>query len=196
MNIVSLNLYEYLLSSTIPIDELIQIEKTFYNTIQDFWREHNLYTWQWWLLVILSILSPIFYWIFINKIRITEVTAYGLFYGVSAIILDSIGSNAMAWTYPIRLTPYLFPQLYPYDIGIVIIPFMLIYQRWGDNFKKFFLISGFQSAFLAFVAEQFLEFFNIYQEITWKNIYSFPIYWLLAIICWFIITRFKKIEQR
>src|SRR4051812_13813171 len=126
MNIVSLNLYQYLMSSTIPIDDLIQIEKTFYNTIQDFWREHNLYTWQWWLLVILSILSPIFYWIFINKMRITEVTAYGLFYGVTAIILDSIGSNAMAWTYPIRLTPYLFPQLYPYDIGIVIIPFMII----------------------------------------------------------------------
>jgi hypothetical protein len=196
MSIVSLDLYQYLMSSTIPIDDLIQIEKTFYNSLQGFWREYNLYTWKWWLLVILSILSPITWWICIDKQRIIEVTAFGLFYGVSAIILDSIGSNSMIWIYPVRLTPYLYPQLYPYDVGIVIIPFMFIYQRWGDNFKKFFLISGLQSAFLAFVAEQFMELFKIYQEITWKNLYSFPIYWLLAIICWFIITRFKKIEQR
>lgn len=196
MNIVSLELYQYLMSSTIPIEDLIQMEKTFYNSLQDFWREHNLYTWKWWLLVILSILSPITWWIFIDKQRITEVTAFGLFYGVSAIIFDSIGSSAMVWTYPVRLTPYVYPQLYPYDVGIVIIPFMLIYQRWGGNLKKFILISGLQSAFLAFLAERFMEFFNIYQEITWKNIYSFPIYWLLAIICCLIITKFNKIERR
>lgn len=196
MNIGSLDLYQYLISSTIPINDLIQIKKTFHHSLLDFWREHNLYTWKWWFLVLLSILSPIVWWLFIDKKRITEVTTYGLFYGVAAIILDSIGSNALVWVYPVRLTPYLNPQLYPYDVGIVIIPFMMIYQRWGAHFKKFFLLSGLQSAFLAFVAEPLMEFFTIYQEITWKNIYSFPIYWLLAIICWFIITRFKKIEQR
>lgn len=195
MSILSLDLYQFIMVCTVPNDDLIQAEKTFYHFLQNFWIEHNLYTWQWWLLVILSILSPIVYWICINKRRITEVTAYGLIYGVSAIILDSVGSNAMVWTYPVRLTPYLFPQLYPFDIGIVIIPFMLIYQRWGCTFKIFVLISGLQSAFLAFVAEQLMEYFNIYKEISWKNIYSFPIYWLLAIICSFIITSFKKIDK-
>ncbi|MRH42074.1 hypothetical protein GH741_05220 [Aquibacillus halophilus] len=196
MSTVPLDFYQFLMLNTIPIEDLIQIEKTFQDSLQNFWREHNLYTWKWWLLVILSISSPIVWWMFTDNQRITEVTAYGLFYAVSAITLDSIGSNALAWVYPVRLTPYLNPQLYPYDVGIVIIPFMLIYQRWGGEFKDFFLISGLQSAFLAFLAERFMEFFNIYQEITWKNIYSFPIYWLLAIICWFIITRFKKIERR
>lgn len=196
MDIFIINLFQSLISNTIPIDELIKMEKTFYDSLQNFWREHNLYTWKWWLLVTLSILSPFVWWKFINKQRITEITAYGLFYGIATTILDSLGSNSLLWVYPVRLTPYLFPQFYPYDVGIVIIPFMYIYQRWGDSFKSFFLISGLQSAFLAFLAERFMEIFNIYLEITWKNIYSFPIYWLLALICWFIITNFKKIEQR
>jgi hypothetical protein len=85
MSIGIMDLYQYLMSNTIPIDDFIQIEKTFYNSLQDFWREYNLYTWKWWLLVILSILSPITWWIFIDKQRIIEVTAYGLLYGVSAI---------------------------------------------------------------------------------------------------------------
>lgn len=182
--------------STIPTNDLIKMEEIFYGSLMNFWKEHNLYTWEWWFLVLLSILSPIVWWKFINKRRITEITAYGLFYGVGAIILDSIGSNLMAWVYPVRLTPYLYPQLYPYDIGIVIIPFMLIYQRWGSNMIKFFLISGLQSAFIAFIAERFMTFIHVYHEITWKHIYSFPIYWLLALICWLILTRFKKIEQR
>ncbi|KAA0548431.1 hypothetical protein FZW96_07610 [Bacillus sp. BGMRC 2118] len=196
MYIASVDLYLFIMSHSIPVDELIRMEQTSYDSLQSFWREHNLYTWRWWLLVVLSILSPIVWWVFSDKKRITEITAYGLFYGVSAIILDTIGNNLLAWVYPVRLTPYLYPQLYPYDVGIVIIPFMFIYQRWGDHFKKFFIFSGLQSAFLAFIAERLMEYLNIYQEITWKNIYSFPIYWLLAIVCWGIITRFKKMERR
>lgn len=195
MSILSLNSFHYM-STAIPTNELIEMEKDFYNSLLNFWRDHNLYTWEWWILVILSVLSPLVWWKFINKQRITEITAYGLFYGIAATMLDSIGSNALAWVYPVRLTPYLYPQFYPYDLGIVIIPFMLIYQRWGGSFKSFFLVSALQSAFIAFIAERFMTLIHVYHEITWKHIYSFPIYWLLALICWFIITMFKKIEQR
>jgi hypothetical protein len=118
-----------------------------------------------------------------------------LFYGVAAIILDSIGGYALVWTYSVRLTPYLSPQFYPYDIGIVIIPYMLVYQNWGSNFKMFLLFTGLLSAFLAFISEPFMELLNIYKEITWKHIYSFPIYWTLGLVCWLIIKQFKKLEQ-
>ncbi|MBP1949255.1 CBO0543 family protein [Virgibacillus litoralis] len=144
----------------------------------------------------LSILPAIIWWILVNKKRIIEITAFGLFYGVAAIILDSIGSNALAWTYPYILSPYLRPQLYPYDVGVVIISFMFCYQLWSNNSKKFFLFSGLLAAFLAFVAEPIMVWLGLYKTIYWKHIYSFPIYWLLGIICWGIIMYFKKLEQK
>lgn len=181
---------------SIDFDHLIEVEKIFYNTLQTYWKEHNYLTPQWWFLVILSIASPITWYKLVDKKRITEITSFGLFYGMAAIILDSIGSNAMLWLYPVRLTPFLDPQVYPYDVGIVIIPFMMIYQKWGKYFKKFFLFSGLLSAFLAFMAEPFMEWLHIYKAITWKHIYSFLLYWLISLICWLIIKKFKKLEQK
>lgn len=188
-------IFDFLLYS-VSLDQVIEAEKEFYKTLREYWREHNYLTFDWWLLVVLSVLSPIIWWKTIDTKRITEITAFGLFYGITAIILDSIGSSALVWVYPVRLTPYLYPQYYPYDVGVVIVPFMYLYQRWGNHFKPFFVATGILSAFLAFVAEPFMEWLHIYKELTWKHIYSFPIYWLIGLICWIILKRFKKLESK
>lgn len=185
----------YLLDAT-SLDQLLEVEKAFNDTLRSYWYEYNYLTPKWWLLVSLSIFPPIIWCVFVNKKRILEITAFGLFYGVAATILDSIGSNAMVWTYPVQLSPYLYPQIYPYDVGIVIIPFMFVYQIWSNNFKKYLLYAAFLSAFLAFLAEPAMVWLNIYKELTWKHVYSFPIYWILGVGCWQIIKYFKKIEQK
>jgi hypothetical protein len=179
----------------VSFDQLIGIENNFYVALRSYWYQHNFLTLQWWILVIVSIFPAIIWWKLVNKKTVTEIIAFGLFYGVAAIIIDSIGSNMLLWTYPYKLTPYLYPQLYPYDVGALIVPFMLVYQKWSQNFKMYCLITGLLSAFLAFVAESLFEWLNIYKEIIWKHIYSFPIYWILGLICRQIIKYFKKIEQ-
>ncbi|MCP8967228.1 CBO0543 family protein [Ectobacillus ponti] len=184
------------LFSTISLHELLSEEREFYWYLHTYWYEHTYMTPRWWLLVILSVVCPIVWWKLVEKQRITEVTSFGLFYGVAAILLDSIGSNALVWAYPVRLTPYIYPQLYPYDVGIVMIPFMLLYQYFGHHFKLFVVSTGILSAFLSFVAEVVMEVLGIYKEITWKHIYSFPVYWLLGLICWGILAYFKKLESR
>ncbi|HYK73888.1 MAG TPA: CBO0543 family protein [Pseudoneobacillus sp.] len=181
---------------SISFNEVIKAEKDFYQILRDYWYQDNYLTAKWWLLIFLSIVPPIVWWKHLDKKRVTEITAFGLFFGVAAIILDTIGSNAMIWTYPVRLSPYLYPQVYPYDVGCVIIPFMLVYQRWGKQFKKYILSTIVLSFFLAFVAEPIMEWLGIYKGITWKHLYSFPIYWLLGIICWGILKKFKNLEQR
>lgn len=182
--------------NTISLNQLIEMKKKFNSALLNYWRENNFLSPQWWLVVILSIITPIIWYKLVDKTRISEITLLGLFYGISAIILDAIGSFAMVWFYPVRLTPYLYPQLYPYDTCILMIPFMLVYQRWGNNFKQFFIFTGLLSAFQAFFGEPFMEWLKIYQALTWKHIYSFPIYWGLGTFCWLLISLFKKIEQR
>lgn len=184
------------IGGTVPVDQLIEIEKTFYTELNSFWRQYNLFTLRWWFLVVLSIFPPIIWWLLVDKKRIIEITAFGLFFGVAAILLDSIGSNLLLWVYPIRLTPYLYPQLYPYDVAIIIIPFMLVYQKWGNSFKQFFVSAGLTSAFVAFIGETSMAWLNIYKQLTWKHYYSFPIYWLLALLCYGIIRYLKKAEQK
>ncbi|MDP4086870.1 MAG: CBO0543 family protein [Bacillota bacterium] len=196
MRIFVLDILNFYLLNSISLDEVLKEEKKYYHALHTFWKESNYLTPRWWLLVILSVLPPIIWWKFVDKKNITETTLFGLFFGVAAIILDSIGSNAMFWIYPVRLTPYLNPQFYPYDVGIVIIPFMLVYQHCRNEFKKFILYAGCLSTFLAFLAEPFMEYLQIYKEFAWKNIYSFFIYWILSNICWLVSKGFKKLEQK
>ncbi|MCM3664943.1 hypothetical protein M3204_11040 [Mesobacillus subterraneus] len=177
------------------MQDLLEAEKNYHNVLKAYWHDNNFLTLRWWFLVVLSIIPAIIWWLVVDKKKLVENTAYGLFYGVAAIFLDSIGSNAMVWTYPVRLTPYLNPQLYPYDVGVVIIPFMLIYQKYGYSLKKFILATAILSLFLAFIAEPSMVYLGIYKELTWKHIYSFPIYWLLGLSCWAIIKKFKSYEK-
>ena len=186
-----LNDYMIILTS-ISLQELIDAEVKYHKVLRTYWYENNFLTYKWWFLLVLSIVPAVVWWVRVDKTKLIENTAFGLFYGVTAIILDSIGSNAMVWTYPVRLTPYINPQLYPYDVGVVIIPFMMVYQKFSMSFKKFFIATGVLSLFLAFVAEPFMVYLGIYKEITWKHIYSFPIYWLIGIMCWAIIKIFKS----
>ena len=125
-----LNDYLMILGS-ISLEELLDAEEKYHKVLRTYWYENNFLTYKWWFLVVLSVVPAIVWWINVDKTRLVENTAFGLFYGVAAIFLDAIGSNAMVWTYPVRLTPYLNPQLYPYDVGVVIIPFMLVYQKYG-----------------------------------------------------------------
>lgn len=181
--------------STVSLEELMKAERNYHEILRSYWHEKNFLTARWWFLVILSIVPALIWWMVVDKKKVIENTAFGLFYGVSAIFLDSIGSNAMVWTYPVRLTPYINPQLYPYDVGVVIIPFMLVYQRYSFSLKKFIIATGLLSLFLAFVAEPSMELLHIYKELTWKHIYSFPIYWSLGLICRAIIKKFKSLEK-
>jgi hypothetical protein len=200
MNHFFIELFSQLLNTpflgTISYDEVLKVEKDFYQILKSYWYQDNYLTPKWWFIIGLSVIPPFIWWKLLDKKHGTEIIAYGLFYGVAAIILDTIGSNAMVWTYPVRLSPYLYPQVYPYDVGCVIIPFMLLYQKWSKNFKKFFLLTGALSLFLAFVAEPVMEWFGIYKGIIWKHLYSFPIYWLLGLICWAIIKRLKTLEKQ
>lgn len=182
--------------NSISLNELIDMQKKCNATLKTYWHENNFLSPQWWLIVILCIIPPLIWFKFVDKKRITHITLFGLFYGIIAIILDAIGSFNLAWYYPYRLTPYLYPELYPYDICAVIILHMFVYQKWENDFKRFIIFNGLLSAFLAFLAEPFMEWLRIYKELTWKNIYSFPIYWIVGIICWIIIEQFKKFEQR
>ncbi|WP_079509177.1 CBO0543 family protein [Mesobacillus jeotgali] len=186
----------FMVAGSISLQELLEAEAEYHRVLKQYWQQNNYLTYKWWFLVILSIIPAIIWWIKVDKTKLIENTAFGLFYGVTAIFLDSIGSNAMVWTYPVRLTPYLNPQLYPYDVGVVIIPFMMLYERFSKSFKKFFIATGLLSLFLAFVAEPFMVYLGIYKEIIWKHIYSFPIYWLVGLMCWGIINKFKSYSAK
>ncbi|MBE4909593.1 hypothetical protein IMZ08_16190 [Bacillus luteolus] len=182
-------------TTTIEFQKVLEAESTYYKLLREYWYEYNFLTPTWWMLLLLTIITPIIWWILLDKTKIFEVITYGLFLGTIATILDSIGTKMMLWTYPIRLSPYLFPQFYPYDIALVIIPYMFIYQ-WVTHTKRFIVVAILLAAFVSYVAEPFFQWTGAYQTITWKHIYSFVIYPLIAIFTKFVMIFLSKKSAR
>ena len=171
-------------------ERVLEAEGNLFKMIQQYWYQHNFMTLPWWLLVLFTIFPPIIWWLLLDKTRIFEVMTYGLFLGTIATILDSIGSNMMLWTYPVRLSPYLFPQFYPYDVTLVIIPFMLIYQ-WVNDQKKFIIATIILAGFISYVAEPLAQLAGVYKMLTWRHIYSLFIYSLISIFTKYVMLFLK-----
>lgn len=184
-----------LLTASKAYEKVFQAEARSYELLRQYWYDYNFLTPTWWMLLFLTIITPIIWWFLLDKTKLFEVITYGLFLGTIATILDSIGTKMVFWTYPIRLSPYLFPQFYPYDIALVIIPYMFIYQ-WVTHTKRFILIAILLAAFISYVAEPFFQWTGAYQTITWKHIYSFVIYSLIAVLTKFIMIYLSKKSAR
>lgn len=84
-------------------DEVQEARKHFLELWHEYWLEHVLFTWQWWLLLLVVIISWTVWWKFVDKKRIHVMLNFGFILAIISVILDMVGVNHMAWPYPICL---------------------------------------------------------------------------------------------
>jgi hypothetical protein len=161
--------------------EDVQSKKlNFLKAFHEFWINHAFLSWQWWFLLLTTILIWIVWIKNVDKTRTLLILNYGLIYGIFSFILDMIGTNHGAWAYPIRLYWAFMPPLVPFDLSYLPVIFMLTYQRYGRRWFNFLLALIFISAFISFIIEPLFHWMGIYVMYKWKYMYSFPIYIVLA----------------
>lgn len=152
----------------------------FLESYREYWIEHAFLTWQWWVLVFVTIFIWFLWWKKVDKKRIHLMLNYGLILGFFSLTLDMIGQNHGAWAYPIRLYWAFIPPMIPFDITYIPVLFMLIYQKYGQKWTYFLTAVSITSAFLSFIIEPIFKWIGIYVIYKWKYIYSFPIYIVLT----------------
>jgi xanthine/uracil permease len=152
----------------------------FLESYHKFWLENAFLSWQWWILLVTSILSWVIWIKFVDKKRTHLILNYGLFISGLSVTLDVIGTNHAAWAYPIHLYWAFIPPLIPFDLCYIPVIFMLVYQRYGQHWINFVIALIFTSAFISFIIEPLFHWIGIYALYRWKYIYTFPIYILMA----------------
>ncbi|MBT2734781.1 CBO0543 family protein [Bacillus sp. ISL-7] len=165
--------------------EIIDIQKKLSEMRNEHWYHHDLFTPQWWFLLIITILPWIVWWFLVDRTRIKQIWLYGALMTILIIHLDDIGSSLGLWNYPYKLIG-LIPRLNPIDASVLPVLHMLVYQyftKW-----KAFLITNIITALLySYVAEPFFVKIHIYQLLNWKYSYSFPGYVLKAVVVKYIL---------
>lgn len=175
-------------------DEIIGQRRQINDMLMDYWLTNTLFSFNWWFLLVITIMFFIIWLIVLDKKRIIEIASFGLIIGTTTFILDIIGITLVLWSYPDKIIPVIPPIIEIHHVHLPII-YMVIYQFF-NSWKSFLIAMTMASLIFSFVFEPLTEWLGIYEVYNWKYIYSFPIYIFIGWIFRWTIIKVKQIENR
>lgn len=145
----------------------------------EIWQSEVLFTWRWWIGVLLTVITWLF-WIKIRKRFSTQrLLTAGYFVMVISLTLDVLGVQIGLWSYRYEVIPYI-PAFVPWDLALMPIVIMTLIQFFPAirPMVKALLFGLLTS----FVGEPVVVWLDMYKPISWKPLYSLPIYMLIYFV--------------
>lgn len=159
-------------------EQIREVHKELSEMRLEYWIHHNLFSYQWWLLLIVLIVPWIVWWKYVDKNKIGQILLYGSLLMILVTMLDDFGVESHLWSYPYQLINLL-PRLISIDQGIIVIAHMFLYQYF-PKWKKFLLANTVMAIIFTFIFEPITVWLGIYKLENWRYIYSLPIYIIKA----------------
>jgi hypothetical protein len=176
------------------VKEIIKQKSELKDLSNDYWNNDVFLSFNWWILLFLTIVPWIIWWKLVDRSRMIEILFYGASVSIYAILLDDIGSYFLLWIYEFQLVP-ISPRLNPIDLTVMPVTYMFVYQyfkRW-----KSFLLAQMVLAFgAAFLTEPIFVWLGIYKVLHWESIYSFVIYILLGAFNKWFVEKIIKLQNK
>lgn len=154
----------------------------------EFWLEHVIFTWQWWLGIFLTVVPWILWFFFRKKESTYRLLLSGLFVILISSWLDFIGVDLGLWHYNYDVMPFL-PSYLPWDFTLIPVIIMSLIQFKPDSnpfIKAFIFAVG-----SAFIGEPFFAWIKTYSPENWKYIYSCPFLFCIYLLGHFVSKRDK-----
>lgn len=149
----------------------------------EVWKDHILFSWRWWVLLFIAVMSWIIWVVFHQKESSDRLLYVGLFVVLISSWLDFLGVMFNLWYYTADLIPSN-PGFISFDFCVLPVFAMLLIQ-WkpqASPFLKALLFGGVN----AFIGEYLLIWMDIYKPSHWHPMYFFPIlsgiYWISYVI--------------
>lgn len=171
-------------------EEIVNLQLELHQLRHQYWIQHDLFSFQWWILLFTFILPWILWYKVIPKEKKAEILVFGLLVGILASQLDELGINNGKWAYPFQLTQAS-RGLNPYNFSFIPVGYMLVYYYF-PKWNHFIIANIFLAIIAAFGVEPLLKWLQIYKTLEWSSFYSFPIYILIPIVFRIIVYYFLE----
>ncbi|WP_174612828.1 CBO0543 family protein [Virgibacillus ihumii] len=161
------------------VRRMYETQETYGQLIRQNYFENVLFSFQWWFLLLITVLVWIIWVTLVDKKRLNIILLAGFIPSFMASIMDKIGLTTYLWSY----SYHLLPSIEAYSINLAIIPvgYMLLYQ-YVSKWKKYLIVLAVLTAFAVLVAEPVFVFLDIYTMHAWKHLYSAPLYFLVGVV--------------
>jgi hypothetical protein len=168
------------------VDEIYRIIHIQSMRLKELQIEHTVFTWRWWVLLLLTI-GPWIIWIVIRRKRSTGRLLFaGLSLSIIATMLDMAGISYGLWSYRVSLSLSA-PPVITWNLSLLPVSTMLFLQ-YKQELSPFIKAVVF-SAVGAFIWQPFAVWINVYNPEKWHHYYSFPIFILMYLLAHYIFTR-------
>jgi len=158
------------------------------------WKTQTLFSIQWWsMIVFVAIFYAIWWWVLVDKGRLSQILLFGSFVAVQRIVMDIVGTNTVLWSYNLRLTPF-YPSPFVHDFTLTPLALMLVYQ-YCHSWKKFLVWAGVVTGIISFVFFPILSMFGFLKLYHWNDFYSFVLIIVIASLSRWALLRTLNIQQ-
>lgn len=166
-------------------DEIEDIQKKLKEFSYQHWVQSDLFTWQWWTLLIAAFLPWVIWWYLVKKENRLRVFAFAMLMGIISCTLDVIGSGMMWWGYPTKLIPVV-PPLFPADLTMIPVVFSLAYY-YGKTWRKYIVCIMISSFLFSYGFEPLFVWLGMYETNTFPHWLSFVGFILVSLLVrWFL----------
>lgn len=156
-------------------DQITQIELDYLQ----YWREHILWHWEFWLSLSLTLFPWIVWFIFRKRGSEARLLLSGCFVIIVSSGLDFLGIIFGLWFYSGKAIPTI-PTYLPWDLCLIPVSTMFCLQI-KPNANPFFK-AVIYSGFISFIGEPLVSWIGLYTSEKWNSFMSFPIYLIIYLI--------------
>lgn len=152
----------------------------------DFWLNHTLFHWDFWISLALTIL-PWAVWLKVRKKGSADRSLFVIFFTVIVTCwLDFVGTSYGLWYYTGKVIPTI-PVFVPWDFCVlpVFIALLIEYKPHFSPLVKAMIFAGVS----AFIGEPVFLWLGFYVMVNWNILISFPIYFLIYLASYKIGTK-------
>lgn len=170
------------------LSEIEMVHRQLTELRQQYWSHYDLFSAQWWFLLVLFIVPWVVWWRLVDKTRLKDIVWFGIATSYLIFFLDHVGYELNLWIYPHKIIRFI-PESSAYDLGILPVLHMLVYQYYR-TWRSFLIANTIMAAVFVAVCEPVSVWLGLYKLLHWKYIYSFPLYiikvafmkWLLQVV--------------
>jgi hypothetical protein len=174
------------------LKQLSELQIKLTNGSLEYWKEFVWGTWQFWSLVIITILAFFVWWKLVDKNRLVQIILFGSLMHSLSIYLDAYGTQYILWEYKYQIFPAI-PTAFNLNASIIPIVFMLIYQ-YSSTWKRYIIFLVSVAFVSAYPMQYFLKWINYYEDSKWWNSHwSFITLIIMGVLVKFLVD---KIEQQ
>lgn len=166
-------------------DEVQDIRSELKEAGYQHWLHNDLFTWQWWILLLAAFLPWVIWGYLVKKEHRSHVFTFAMLIGIISSVLDVIGADILLWGYPTKLF-FMVPPLFPADLTVIPVAFSLAYY-YGETWRKYILYIVTISLLFSYVIEPLSTWAEIYEKNNFPHWLSFIGFTLISLLVrWFL----------